>query len=227
MLGQHSGKRGAIVDYVVHLMRLRTLVNDRYDADVSPAFKAVLQGYCDGYNAYAESHPKELLVKKAFPIIPEDLLTYSVLQLALGTGIENALKDIFNETTPLVQWEPSGSNAFAFNSAKTADSAVYLTINTHHPLEGQVAWYEAHLSSAEGWNIIGALFPGAPVVFTGFNENLGWTHTVNHPDRLDVYQLEVNSENPLQYKVDGSWHTLEENVVKLKVKGPGVNVVQR
>lgn len=224
MLGQHAGKQGAIVDYVVQLLRLRELVDNRYAADISSDFKEVLSGYCEGYNAYAETHPREVLIKKAFPVTPEDLLTYSVLQLALGTGVEKALKEIYEETIPLVQWEPSGSNAFAFNSAKTKDGDVYLTINTHHPLEGQVAWYEAHLSSAEGWNIIGALFPGAPVVFTGFNENLGWTHTVNHPDRLDIYQLEMHPSIPLRYKVDSTWHTLEENIAKLKVKGPGVNV---
>ena len=227
MHGQHLGKHGAIVDYVVHLLRLRELVNKRYAQDISPDFKEVLQGYCDGYNAYAESHPKEVLEKKAFPAIPQDILAYSVLQLALGTGVDDALKNIHNETTPLAQWEPSGSNAIAFNSAKTEDGAVYLTINTHHPLEGQVSWYEAHLSSAQGWNIVGALFPGAPVIFTGFNENLGWTHTVNHPDRLDVYQLEMNPDNALQYKVDNEWYTLEESVVKLKVKVPGVNVQAR
>lgn len=225
MLGQHAGKQGAIIDYVVQLLRLRELVNGRYAADISPDFKSVLSGYCEGYNAYAESHPREVLVKKAFPITPEDLLTYSVLQLALGTGVEKALKEIYDETVPLVEWEPAGSNAFAFNSAKTKDGEVYLTINTHHPLQGQVAWYEAHLSSAEGWNIIGALFPGSPVVFTGFNENLGWTHTVNHPDRLDVFQLDMHPAITLQYKVDNAWHTLDENTVKLKVKGPGgVNV---
>lgn len=224
MLGQHAGKEGATIDYIVQLLRLRWLVDTRYQQDISPAFKRVLQGYCDGFNAYAEAHPKEVLVKKAFPATPRDLLTYSVLQLALGAGLEKALKAIYNETAPLVQWEPSGSNAFAFNSRKTTDGSVFLTINTHHPLEGQVAWYEAHLSSDEGWNIIGALFPGSPIVLTGFNEYLGWTHTVNHPDRLDVYQLQMHPENPLQYKVDDKWYTLEEEAVKLKVKGPGVNV---
>ncbi|MEX1238101.1 MAG: penicillin acylase family protein [Cyclobacteriaceae bacterium] len=218
MLGQHSGREGATVDHVVHLLRLRRLANKRYKTDISPPFKAVLQGYCGGINAYAETHPKEVLVKKVFPIMPQDMVTYSVLQMALGCGVDKALKKIYRETAPLAEWEPSGSNALAFNSKKTTDGNVYLTINTHHPLEGQVAWYEAHLSSEEGWNIIGGLFPGSPVIFTGFNENLGWTHTVNHPDRLDIYQLAMNPDNSLQYKVDGDWHTLEETTVKLKIK---------
>jgi acyl-homoserine-lactone acylase len=225
MLGQHSGREGAIVDHVVHLLRLRQLVEDRYETDISPSFTAVLKGYCDGFNAFAETHSREVLVKKFFPVTPQDLVTYSVLQLALGCGVEGALKKIYKGTAPLAEWEPTGSNAFAFNSKKTADGNVYLNINTHHPMEGQVAWYEAHLSSEEGWNILGGLFPGSPVIFTGFNENLGWTHTVNRPDRLDIYQLEMNPDNAMEYKVDDQWYTLEESTVKLKVKiTPGFNL---
>ena len=224
MLGQYSGKEGAQIDYVVHLLRLRELVTKRYSRDISADFKSVLRGYCSGLNAYAEAHPKEVLLKKAFPTTPQDLLTYSALQLVLGCGVEGALKEINHGSAPLIQWEPSGSNAFAFNSKITTDGNVYLAINTHHPLEGQVAWYEAHLSSEEGWNIIGSLFPGSPVIFTGFNRDLGWTHTVNHPDRLDIYQLEMNPENKLQYFVDNEWHTLEERTVKLRVKVSAINV---
>ena len=224
MLGLHSGKEGATVDYIVHLLRIRDLVKKGYQKDISTDFKLVLQGYCDGLNAYAEAFSREVLVKKSFPATPQDLLAYSVLQLALGCGLEDGFKKINNGTAPLAQWEPTGSNALAFNSKKTTDGNVYLTINTHHPLEGQVAWYEAHVSSEEGWNILGGLFPGSPVIFTGFNENLGWTHTVNHPDKLDIYQLRMHPENMLQYKVDNTWHTLEETTVKLKIKVSALNM---
>ncbi len=224
MLGLTLGREGATVDYVVYLLRIRELVEQGFQDDISDQYKSVLQGYCDGFNAYAESHPKEVLEKKSFPITPQDVLTYSVLQLAMGCGVESALKEILDGTVELAEWSPAGSNGFAFNSKKTADGNVYLAINTHHPLQGQVAWYEVHLSSEEGWNILGSLFPGSPVIFTGVNEYLGWTHTVNHPDKLDIYQLEMNPENELQYLVDGTWHTLEETTVKLKMKVPGINL---
>lgn len=224
MLGQYSGRDGAIVDYAVHLLGIRELVAKQYETDLSDTFKEVLQGYCEGLNAYARTHPKEVLVKKSFPVSPQDIVAYSVLQLALGCGVEKELKKIFHGTVPLVAWEPQGSNAFAFNSNKTSDGNTYLAINTHHPLEGQVAWYEVHLKSNEGLNIIGSLFPGSPVIFTGANENIGWTHTVNHPDKIDVFQLEMNPSNDYQYKVDGIWYNLEESTVKLKVKIPGMNL---
>lgn len=223
MLGQYLGRDGAKVDYVVHLLRLRELVESKYESDISDDFKNVLKGYCDGFNDYAASHPREVLEKKCFPVTPKDLLTYSVLQLAIGAGADEALKEIYNGTVELAEWNGEGSNAFAFNSKKTEDGSTFLTINTHHPLEGQVAWYEAHLVSQEGMNILGALFPGSPVIFTGVNENLGWTHTVNHPDKLDTYQLEINPDNPLEYRVDGKWYLLDETIVKLKVKVPGFN----
>jgi acyl-homoserine-lactone acylase len=88
-----------------------------------------------------------------------------------------------------------------------------------------VAWYEAHLKSEQGLNIIGSTFPGAPVILHGHNPNLGWAHTVNHPDLIDVYDLEINPENPMQYKFDGQWRDLEARDVQIKVKMFGNNVM--
>ncbi|MEO7530448.1 MAG: penicillin acylase family protein, partial [Sediminibacterium sp.] len=225
MLAQYQGKKGASIDYIIHLMRIPELVEEKYESDLSPAFKKLLEGYCAGLNAYAAEHPREVLLKKAFPVTPKDMIQYSVLQLCVLSGADKALASIFGGTVPLLNnYKTAGSNAFAFNSHKTTDGQVYLDINAHQPLEGPVAFYEAHLCSEEGWNILGALFPGAPCILHGANEYLGWAHTVNNPDKLDVYQLEINPENKLQYKFDGHWETLEEKNAKLKVKIAGVNI---
>ena len=84
----------------------------------------------------------------------------------------------------------------------------FLAINTHQPLEGPTSWYEAHLVSEEGTNIIGATFPGSPCLFTGANEYLGWTHTVNYPDKADVYALEMHPNKKEVYLVDGESYKL-------------------
>jgi acyl-homoserine-lactone acylase len=223
MLAQYQGKKGASIDYIIHLLRIPELVEAKYESDLSPAFKKLLEGYAAGLNAYAAEHPKEVLLKKAFPVTPKDMVQYSVLQLCVLSGADKALSSIFGGTVPLLEnYKTAGSNAFAFNSAKTTDGQVYLDINAHQPLEGPVAFYEAHLNSEEGWNIIGANFPGAPCILHGCNEYLGWAHTVNAPDKLDVYQLEINPKNKLQYKFDGKWETLEAKTAPLKVKVAGV-----
>lgn len=224
MLGLHLGKDGATVDYIIQFLKCRELVDSRYDKDISPEFKKVLIGYTEGINAYANAHPKEVLVKKLFPVTPKDMLTYSILQLAISAGVDGALKSISNNSIPIALPAPGGSNAYAFNSSITADHQTYLAINSHQPLEGPVAWYEAHLSSEEGWNILGALFPGSPVILHGCNEYLGWAHTVNNPDKLDVYQLELNALNKNQYKVDGQWKDLEKTTLRLRVKVAGIPI---
>lgn len=225
LLGQYQGKDGAAIDYVVHLLRIPELVEERYERDLSPDFKRLLEGYCAGLNAYAAKHPKEVLMKKAFPATPKDMMQTIVLQLCVVSGADKALSSILKGKVPLLDnYKTGGSNAFAFNSNKTTDGQVYLDINAHQPLEGMVAFYEAHLCSEEGLNILGANFPGAPCILHGCNENLGWAHTVNNPDKYDIYQLEINPKNKLQYKFDGKWETLEERNVPLKVKVKGVKV---
>ena len=72
--------------------------------------------------------------------------------------------------------------------------------------------------------MLGGLFPGGCLIFHGTNENLGWAHTVNYQDKLDVFQLEMNPQNKNQYKFDGEWIELEENKAKLKVKGIPITI---
>jgi acyl-homoserine-lactone acylase len=219
MVGKLKGKDGATIDYVVALLRCREVVEEQYEKTLSPEYKKLIEGYVAGINAYAAKHPEEVLVKGSFPTNTKEYTTGTVLSLSMISGVDAVLQKIFKgKVKTLEQFKAAGSNAMAISSSKTTDGSAYLAINPHQPLEGPVAWYEAHLCSEEGLNILGALFPGGPVVFVGANENLGWTHTVNNQDKVDVFQLEMNPNNQKQYKFDGKWETLEEKTVKLKVK---------
>lgn len=220
-LAKLKGKDGATVDYIVHLLRCREVVEEQLPT-LSPDFRALMEGYVQGLNDYAATHRKEILVRGSFPTNVKEYLTSIVFSTSIISGVDGVLSSIFNgKVASLKQFETGGSNAIAVNSARTTDGQTYLAINSHQPLEGPVAWYEAHLCSEQGWNMLGGLFPGGPVVFHGTNENLGWAHTVNYQDKIDVYQLEINKTNPKQYRFDGEWVALESKKVKLKVKiGP-------
>ncbi|MEM1133604.1 MAG: acylase [Pseudomonadota bacterium] len=116
--------------------------------------------------------------------------------------------------------ELNGSNAFAISPERSSDSVTRLVSNSHQPWEGPVAWYELVVHSEEGWDFAGATFPGSPYPFLGHNKNLGWTNTVNRPDLIDVYKLEVDEAGE-KYKLDGEWQPLESKQVWLRVKyGP-------
>ena len=114
----------------------------------------------------------------------------------------------------------TGSNAWAIAPAKSGDGVTRLVSNAHQPWRGGVAWYELVVESNEGWHYAGANFPGSPFPFLGHNEHLGWTNTVNRPDMVDVYELELD-ESGENYKLDGEWLPLMSKNVILPVKmGP-------
>lgn len=109
------------------------------------------------------------------------------------------------------------SNAFAVSGRKTKDGSTFLAINSHQPWAGPFSWYEAHLHSEEGWNFVGGVFPGCPIPLSGHNRQLGWGHTVNSPDVVDVYELTMDKDHRLRYLFDGEWHTLESKIVPMSL----------
>ena len=226
-LGTALGKKGAQADYVVNLLRCRQLVDDQW-SELSPDFLAVVKGYVQGLNNYAQAHPKEVKYKHAFPFDEKEYITATVFSLSIFCGVDVTLGRILGgkiKTIPAFASE--GSNAFAFHPSKTTSGEAFLGINAHQPIEGPTAFYEAHLQSEEGWNMLGGLFPGGCLIFHGTNENLGWAHTVNTPDKIDVYQLEMNPKNKNQYKFDGAWLNLETKKAKLKIKGIPINIKKK
>jgi acyl-homoserine-lactone acylase len=224
LVGTAMGKKGAEADYVIHLLRIRKTVDEQWNT-LSPDFVALIKGYVEGLNAYAKAHPGEVKYKDAFPFDEKEYMTAVVFSTSLFCGVEDALTQIIGGTvTTLPGFKPQGSNSFAMNSNKTTTGESFLAINAHQPQEGPVAFYEAHLCSEQGWNMLGGLFPGGCLIFHGTNENLGWAHTVNYQDKLDIYQLEMNPANDNQYKFDGQWVNLEKDKVKLHVKGVPISI---
>jgi acyl-homoserine-lactone acylase len=218
-LGKLNGKDGAAIDYVGALLKIKETANEKFNT-LSPDFVKVAEGYIEGINKYAQIHPEEVLVKNSFPLSITDYLASNILSLCVISGVDGVLKDVLSGKIEKksVDEDVKGSNAFAFNSAKTTDGLAYLDVNSHQPLEGPVAWYEAHVASEQGWNMLGGLFPGGCVIFVGTNEHLGWGHTVNKQDKIDVFKLEMKDAKSDEYKFDDKWLKLDSRKVKLKVK---------
>jgi acyl-homoserine-lactone acylase len=226
-LGEVEGKEGAVLDVVAFLIDTRGIVERYYGSggpeDLSPDFERLMAWYAAGVNAYAEAHPEEVLRDGIFPVSVADMLEAHVLGVAGMCGLDLALLKVFEGTIARFEtdYEERGSNAMAFNAHRMADGRTHLIVNSHQPLSGPMAWYEAHVSSDEGWNMMGGTFPGAPVLFLGTNERLGWGHTLNYPDYVDVYKLVMHPSDKLRYRYDGQWRDLEERTLRIKVKvGP-------
>lgn len=214
--GREMGAEGAKRDFYVHALGIREAVEKNH-AQFSPEYLRYVDGYCQGINAYAAAHPDEVRVKRSFPVEIKDVLgsfVFAMTALTKGPGALSGVVDgSFDGESPAY-----GSNAFAFNSAITDDGGTMLTINPHQPVEGPFSWYEAHLISDEGLNIHGAMFPGGTSIFLGNNEHIGWAHTFNHLDLVDVFRLEMHPSEKHTYRFNDEWLKLEKRKVKLKVK---------
>ena len=230
-LGVAYGIDAAPNDYMVQLLRVWDVVDAKYDT-VPPDIQAIMQGYADGLNYYAALHEEEVLLPELFPLSGRDVAAGFIHRVPLFFGLDGALGELFAETRQNVisqkevrDWRLEtnlqspvsnlpltvkyGSNVIAVGPERSANGETFLAVNSHQPWEGIVAWYEAHMVSEEGWNMVGGLLPGSPTITHGHNAHLGWAFTVNSPDLIDIFVLEMNPDNPDQYLFDGEWRNLE------------------
>jgi len=226
LLSTVIGKNGLGADFIAQFIGSEKLIDDNYEKNVSPEYKKVLEGYTAGINSYATHHPEEVLSKKLFPITPKKMMLYAQLQLFVSSKGDYWVKNILNDK---IKYNPpadevKGSNTFGFNSSKTKDGNTYLAINTHQPLDGPTSWYEVHLCSEEGTNIIGSLFAGGPSILIGANQNLAWAHTVNIPDKTDVFALEMHPTKNKHYRVDDQYLKLKTHRAKLYISVLGIQI---
>ena len=235
LLGQVYGSESAPIDYVLGWLRIRERVEAQYETTLSPEVRAIVEAYADGLNHYAALHPDET-IPGLYPVTGQDVVAGFAQRTPLFFGLDGALTELFAEerqravTTKgdVSQMPPTavsrppvaeyGSNTFAVAPSRSANGETFFAINAHQPWEGPVAWYEAHLHSEEGWDMVGGTFPGAPLILHGHNRDLGWAFTVNSPDLVDVFVLDINPDNPNQYRFDSEWRDLEVWDVPIKVK---------
>jgi len=213
------GADSAPADYLVQFLRVWDVVDAEYEK-LSPGTRAIAEAYADGLNVYAAHHPDEAL-HGLFPVTGKDIVAASVEKSPLFFGLDETIGHLFSEDpepVPTPTEVTFNSNEFAIAPSRTSNGQTFLDVNSHQPYEGPVAWYEAHIHSDEGWDMVGGTFPASPLIIHGHNRDLGWAFTVNHPDLVDVYRLTINPENINQYKFDGVWKDLEVRQAKLVVK---------
>jgi acyl-homoserine lactone acylase PvdQ len=151
---------------------------------------------------------------------PEDIKSVTEQDGAKGEDKKTSAKLEARERDAwMLAAESQGSNMWAVTPARSADGHALLFINPHQPFFGAGQWYEGHVHSDEGWDMTGASFFGSPLPTIGHNEFLGWSHTVNAPDIVDVWEEAFDKPgDPLAYRYDGEYRRATEWSDTLKVK---------
>jgi acyl-homoserine-lactone acylase len=172
-------------------------------------YKSYLDAFVNGINAYAKAHPEAIgeRYKQVLPVTPQDVIAHTINVISLEFVAPESIYASIRATLP-------GSNAMAIAAARSASKHAMLMANPHLYWGGSNTFFEAHLN-APGFNAYGATLLGMPVLAIAFNNNLGWTHTVNPNTASTRYELTLKNNG---YLLDGAVAPFETRTATIKIK---------
>ena len=116
--------------------------------------------------------------------------------------------------------QPLASNGWAIGSERSAGGGGLLLANPHFPWEGELRFWEVHLTVPGQLDVYGAQLLGLPGLAVGFSEGMAWTHTVSAGNRFTAYQLALVPGKPTTYLVDGAEVPMTSRDVTVQVLQP-------
>lgn len=116
-----------------------------------------------------------------------------------------------------------GSNAWAVSSTKTRDGRAILANDMHLGISVPSIWYRCEMNYGSV-HVAGVTLPGTPVFVAGSNGYIAWGSTNLTGDFLDLVSLEVNPDNPDEYKVADKWQRFGHSRESIHVKDAEIQV---
>ena len=111
----------------------------------------------------------------------------------------------------------SGSNSWVVDGTRSVTGRPLLANDPHLGLTAPSPWYLAHLSWP-GTDVVGATFPGMPVVVLGHNGHAAWGFTNAGPDVQDLFVEQLDSADLSRYVAPGGWRAFDVRHERIGVK---------
>ncbi|TFF76949.1 acyl-homoserine-lactone acylase [Aeromonas taiwanensis] len=240
-LGAGEQQRNLLSDLGYRSLDLQTQAATLYEK-LAPEAKDLIEGYVAGFNhslterAGPADYPSPCRgAEWVEPITPVQLLAYhlDLAQLASGRSFISAMASAqppvgaqaratlpahAQDPVSLLTSEGIGSNGWALGADRTSNATSLLLGNPHFPWDGELRFYEQHLQIPGELNVTGATMMGFPAILIGFNERLGWTHTVSQSKRFTLYQLTLDPANPLRYRYGDQWREMSQKEITIQVR---------
>jgi acyl-homoserine-lactone acylase len=173
-------------------------------------FRSDMDAFAEGINDYVAKHPDAIdpAVKVVLPISGIDIIAHAE-RLTNFSYVASPQRILGGRDVG------GGSNAWAIAPSKSASGHTLLLANPHLPwAPGQLTYYEAQLGGPD-IHMYGATQVGLPVLRFCFNNDLGFTNTVNQVIGDTAYKLTLA---PGGYLYDGKVlpFTTEDRVIHVK-----------
>lgn len=217
-----DGPSGLNNDILVEAYETVARAKQRYEQS-APRLRVLYDAFAAGVNYYLETHPqvKPRLIARFEPWF----ILVNEMGGGAGTGITQAERarafPALTGTAPPTAPDDAdeGSNMWAIAPHRTTTGHAMILINPHVGFFGGGQRYEAHLRSGEGLDVSGFAILGTPYIRSGYNRNLGWSHTNNYAKTVDVYVEKFDDPaRPLAYRYGDGYRTAIEWTAAVRVK---------
>ncbi|OAI16335.1 penicillin acylase [Methylomonas lenta] len=110
-----------------------------------------------------------------------------------------------------------GSNNWVVAGSKTKDGRAMVANDMHLGLSVPNLWYRADIRYPNH-HVFGVTLPGVPGVVVGGNDDVAWGFTNVTADLLDLISLEINPNNPQEYRSPQGWVAFGTHTETILVK---------
>ena len=187
-----------------------------------PWVRMLLDAFAAGYSRYVEKHRHDLpeWVKPATGV---DVLAHMRRVLLMEFSMDlRQLDAIGRKSADRADADDPellpGSNMWAIGKGRSESGKGILLANPHLAWGGSQLFHEAHLTVPGKINVSGATLIGIPGVAIGFNDHLGWSHTVNWHDSDDVYALTLDPQDAHRYLYEERSLPMRKETIQIRVK---------
>jgi len=209
-------------DVIQRMWRHAEISREKYN-EISPKMRAVIEAYQDGIKQFMKEHPQQV-PPWAQPIHPWDVVALSRF-IIWGWPMGEAGSDLMRAG---IQPDPisyRGSNEVLIAPQRTAMGAPIAIIDPHLSWYGEFRFYQVRIYAGD-FNVAGVSILGAPLPALAHSRYCSVAMTTGGPDTSDIYEEEINPENPRQYRYDGKWRDMQVRKERIGVKD-GDRVVWR
>jgi|HubBroStandDraft_1064217.scaffolds.fasta_scaffold01390_6 acyl-homoserine-lactone acylase len=219
-------------DIYMHQLGIHEVAESAFPT-MPPVIRGLLSGYAGGYNLYLAQH-RSSAPPWAKPVDGVDVLAHCRAVLLvdfflLDRGFwasEDRQLALSNTTPP--ESHRLGSNMWLIGGSRTLSGRSMLLANPHVGWGGPYSFQEVQITVPGRINVSGATLIGFPVVGIGFNDYLGWSHTVNRFSSSDVYELTLDPADAAHYIYDGQSIPLTSRTIEIQVSRPdGAQTVKK
>ncbi|MFP4299590.1 MAG: acylase [Spirulinaceae cyanobacterium] len=178
-----------------------------------PQMREALDRFAEGMNEYVDSNPDKIddRVKVVLPITGQDILAH-IQRVVHFNFLIGSNPDALGV---IQQWQNRGSNAWAIAPSQSENNHALLLINPHLPWRDRFLFYEAQITTPDV-DAYGCTLVGMPMLVMGFNDNLGWAHTINQHNGWGLYELSLTPDKGYQWDNEVRPLAAEQKTLKVK-----------